>query len=146
MYIKSIKFHFNTNNKILEVVGQEAQRIFESQLERVVSVTVDGKMLFIPRSSILYIEAQPHEEANVLAREIAMKRQELVEEIKAYIDAGYILKKFEEWELKGKRLRVGYGGFGSRETVSVDEPCIIQTYQEIVRLSEKLAELVGEAV
>lgn len=143
MYIKSIKFYFNTNDKVLEVHGQEAQRIYDSQMERVVSVTVDGKMLFIPRSSILYIEAQPHEEANELERKITNMKQDLCEEIKAQIEPDYILSIFEQWELEKDRLKVGCG-FGSGEIVWVNEPEVIETYQEIVRLSKKLTELVGE--
>lgn len=141
MYIKQIKLYFNTNDKALEVVGSEAQRIFESQLERVVSVTVDGKMLFIPRSSILYIEAIPHEEANSLQRKIDDMKRDLFEEIDAHVDVDILY--FEHWELERGKLKVFDAGI---KTVWVDEPCFIQTYKEIIDMEQKLAKLVGEAV
>lgn len=160
MYIKSIKFHFNTNVVSLKATGKEAQRVFDSGAlqEKIVLVEVGEKLVYIPQSSILYTEVVPHKEANELKKEITDKFIDLKNQIKETheqiykdpfllgkeVPINYYFSDLEYWHIMNDGgLDVG-ADEADADVIIYDEP-IIEQYKEIMKLRKQLTDLVGEA-
>lgn len=156
MYIESIEIHFTTKKAPMKVFGAEAQRVFDEKAyeKNTVEVTIDGNILAIPRSSILYTKITPHDVANELRHDIDELTDAIVEYFleeksapyeehdpgfREYL-ARYVSRCPKDWEydIFAGRLAVGEGPVEDRKLLETKDPVILKKAK---KLFKKMAEL-----
>lgn len=154
MYIESIEIHFTTKKAPMKVFGAEAQRVFDEKAyeKNTVEVTTpDGKILSIPRSSILYTKITPNEVANELLHDIEALKEEIakkvIEDDPVYKKEGFVILPPEEWELSNdeqgiKQLLIGYFSDGDIPIITKDKK-IIRDFYDLSQLIEDLEKVLA---
>ena len=143
-YVREIEFNFQ--NFSFSVVGKEAQRIYNGQLQNPFAadhqhyeIRLDGITRLISKDSILYIDVLDFKEANLLHESMDRKYNAIIERLQLSDDKD----KWYCWMINNGALCVDYG-YAQKPDILTSDPKVVQMAKDLLDMQLELDHLLAE--